>query len=44
MMKSRRSRVASRWLAERLDARRVAQVEAEDLQAVAPLGEVGLAA
>ena len=42
MMKSSRSRVASSSLAERLDARRVAQVEAEDLEAVAPLGEVGL--
>ncbi len=29
-------------LAERLDARRVAQVEAEDLEPVAPLLEVGL--
>src|SRR6185503_19274715 len=28
--------------AERLDARRMAQVEAEDLQAMAPLGEIRL--
>ena len=27
--------------AERLDARRMTQIEAEDLEAVAPLGEVG---
>ena len=41
-MKSSRSRVVEQVLAERLDARRVAQVEAEDLEAVAPVREVRL--
>ena len=41
-MKSSRSRVGVEVAAERLDARRVAQVEAEDLEPVAPLVEVGL--
>ena len=36
MMKSSRLRVASSCAAERLDARRVPQVEAEDLQPIAP--------
>ena len=42
MMKSSRSRVASSSPAERLHARRVAQVEPEDLEPVPPLGEVRL--
>ena len=42
-MKSSRSRVVVEVVAERLDARRVAQVEAEDLEPVAPVVEVGLA-
>ena len=41
-MKSRRSRVELQVRAERLDARRVAQVEPEDLEPIAPLLEVGL--
>ena len=41
-MKSRRSRVAPRWRQNAFDARRVAEVEAEDLESVAPLVEVGL--
>ena len=41
-MKSRRRAGGEQLAAERLDARRVAQVEAEDLEAVAPLGEVRL--
>ena len=42
MMKSRRSRVATMLAAERLHARRVAQVETEDLEPMAPVAEVGL--
>jgi hypothetical protein len=43
-MKSSRVAGGQQVLAERLDARRVAQVEAEDLQPVAPLLEVRLGA
>ena len=42
-MKSRRGLRRHQLAAERLDARRVAQVEAEDLEAIAPLVEVRLA-
>ena len=42
MMKSSRSRVVEQVRAERLDARRVPQVEPEDLEPVAPLVEVRL--
>ena len=41
-MKSSRSCVVEQMPAERLDTRRMAQIEAEDLEPVAPLGEVGL--
>ena len=41
-MKSSRSRVVEHVVGECLDARRVAQVEAEDLETIAPVGEVGL--
>ena len=41
-MKSSRSRFCEQLVAEGLDARRVAQIEAEDLQAVGPLRKVGL--
>ena len=44
MMASSRGCVASRWRAERLDARRVPQVDAVDVQAVDPVVAVGLAA
>ena len=40
MMKSRRSRVATQLVAERLDARRVAQIEAENFQPIAPVVEI----
>ena len=42
MMKSSRGRRREQVPAERLDARRVAQIEAEDLQPMAPLREVRL--